>query len=107
MILHVYVLGVFPNKCAEDLDLDEKEILQLAIDNNIIDLNNLRAAVVDMKKKELLSQHKFAITQGKDGRWSTRVVLDDGTKAVRHRKTREELEQYLISFYKEKQEAKN
>ena len=53
MILHVYVLGVFPNKCAEDLDLDEKEILQLAIDNNIIDLNNLRAAVDDMKKKEL------------------------------------------------------
>ncbi len=85
--------------------MDEKEILQLAIDNNIIDLNNIRAAVDDMKRRELLSQHTFAITQGKDGRWSTRVVLDDGTKVVRHRKTREELEQYLINFYKEKQEA--
>ena len=85
--------------------MDEQELLQEAIQNNIIDISHLRIAVDDMKKKELLSQHTFAITQGKDGRWSTRVVLDDGTKVVRHRKTREELEQYLINFYKEKQEA--
>lgn len=85
--------------------MDENDILQVALENNIIDMSYIRAAVDDMTKKELLAQHTFAITKGKDGRWSTRVTLDDGTKAVRHRNTREELENYLVGFYKEKQEA--
>ena len=80
---------------------DKKEILQYAVDSGIIILEIIKNVVDDMTKKEILAQHKYAIVQGSDGRWSTRVPLDDGTSAVRHRKTREELEDYLVNYYKE------
>ena len=80
---------------------DKKEILQYAVDSGIINLESIKNFVDDMTKKEILAQHKYAIVQGSDGRWSTRVPLDDGTSAVRHRKTREELEDYLVNYYKE------
>ena len=80
---------------------DKKEILQYAVDSGIINLESIKNVVDDMTKKEILAQHKYAIVQGSDGRWSTRVPLDDGTSAVRHRKTREELEDYLVNYYKE------
>lgn len=80
---------------------DKKEILQYAVDSGIINLESIKNVVDYMTKKEILAQHKYAIVQGSDGRWSTRVPLDDGTSAVRHRKTREELEDYLVNYYKE------
>lgn len=80
---------------------DKKEILQYAVDSGIINLESIKNVVDDMTKKEILAQHKYAIVQGSDGRWSTRVPLDDGTSAVRHRKTREELDDYLVNYYKE------
>lgn len=80
---------------------DKKEILQYAVDSGIINLESIKNVVDDMTKKEILAQHKYAIVQGSDGRWSTRVPLDDGTSAVRHRKTREELEDYVVNYYKE------
>ena len=80
---------------------DKKEILQYAVDSGIINLESIKNVVDDMTKKEILAQHKYAIVQGSDGRWSTRVPLDEGTSAVRHRKTREELEDYLVNYYKE------
>ena len=80
---------------------DKKEILQYVVDSGIINLESIKNVVDDMTKKEILAQHKYAIVQGSDGRWSTRVPLDEGTSAVRHRKTREELEAYLVNYYKE------
>lgn len=68
-------------------------------------MENIKNVVADMNRKEILAQHKYAIIQGSDGRWSTRIVLEDGTNAVRHRKTREELENYLVDYYKSLEEA--
>lgn len=91
---------------SNNIDLsDEKEVLQYALEKSIINVENIKNVVADMNKKEILAQHKYAIIQGSDGRWSTRIVLEDGTNAVRHRKTREELENYLVDYYKELEEA--
>jgi integrase len=84
---------------------NEQEILQYAISHDIIDLENLGCVVTDMNRKEILSQHKHAITQGKDGRWSTRITLENGKSVVRHRTTKEELENFLVDYYKSLQEA--
>lgn len=57
---------------------DEKEIFQYALESGIIDIENIKNVVADMTKKEILAQHKYAIVQGSDGRWSTRVPQEDG-----------------------------
>ena len=84
---------------------DEKELLQFALEKRIIDVESIKNVVADMTRKEILAQHKYAIIQGSDGRWSTRIVQEDGTNAVRHRKSREALEDYLVEFYKSKEQA--
>lgn len=81
------------------------EVLQYACDNSIINIDSIKSAVEDMTTKNILAQHKYALTQGSDGRWSTRIVLDNGKTAVRHRKTKEELEKYLVRYYKEQEET--
>jgi integrase len=60
---------------------------------------------MDMTKKGILEQHTNKIWQGTDGCWHTHIVLDNGKRVVRHRKTREELENYLVEYYKELSEA--
>lgn len=84
---------------------DEKELLQYALEKRIIDVESIKDVVADMNKKEILAQHSQTIWQGSDGNWHTHIILEDGKRVVRHRKTREELENYLVDYYKKLEEA--
>ena len=83
-----------------DIDIaNEKEVLQYALDSGIITVESIKDVVADMKKKEILAQHSQKIWQGLDGNWHTHIIMEDGKRVVRHRKTREELEDYLVDYY--------
>ena len=84
---------------------DERELLQFALEKRIIDVKSIKDVVADMNKKEILAQHSQTIWQGSDGNWHTHTILEDGKRVVRHRKTREELENYLVDYYKKLEEA--
>jgi integrase len=84
---------------------DNNEVFQYAVDKSIIDLAEIKDAVAQMNKKDILAQHTQTIWQGADGKWHTHVILEDGTRVVRHRKTREELEDYLVDYYKQRNES--
>ena len=84
---------------------DERELLQFAWEKRIIDVESIKDVVADMNKKEILAQHSQTIWQGSDGNWHTHIILEDGKRVVRHRKTREELENYLVDYYKKLEEA--
>lgn len=68
-------------------------------------LNNIEA----MTNKKILEQHTYAITQNKDGRFST--YLPDETKPGNRRKLvkadRELLEKEIIRFYKEREKKQS
>lgn len=70
--------------------------MQFIIDNGIINLNDVQNSMEAMKKKELLAKHPYKIWQGKDGEWYTKLVAEDGSKKLRHRRTREELENVIV-----------
>ena len=58
------------------------------------------------KNQRYLAMHKFSIKETSDGRWRTYLPDENGKtgKEIR-RATKEELENYLISYYKEKEKA--
>lgn len=71
----------------------------------IIDLNNVQSRL-DMKKRtELLEQHKYAITEGKDGKW--RTYLPDSTREGNRRQikrtTRQKIEDEVVEYYRKKE----
>ena len=72
------------------------DILQFVIDNGIINLNDVQNSMEAMKRKELLEKHPYKIWQGKDGEWYTKLITEDGSKKLRHRKTKDDLENVII-----------
>ena len=60
--------------------LSSEETLDYLQRNGMIDVDDVRDKMVDTERKQLLSKHPYAISQGKDGRWGTWVA--DKTKKV-------------------------
>lgn len=74
----------------------DSEILRFIIESGKIDINDVQNSMEAMKRKELLEKHPYKIWQGKDGEWYTKLISEDGTKKLRHRKSRNELENVII-----------
>lgn len=86
-------------------DNNSKEILQMAADYGILDMQNVTDVLECMRRKELLSMHKHEIFQNKStGLWYTHIY-ENGKRLTRKRKTKQELENYLVGFYKEQEEV--
>lgn len=72
------------------------EILRFIINNCNINLDDIQNDMEQMERKELLEKHPYKIWEGKDGEWYTKLLEPNGTKKLRHRKTREELEDVIV-----------
>lgn len=63
----------------------------------------VRLLIEDIMKrheaKSYILKHKYKITEGKDGRWFTRVPDKNGSKVVVFRE-REALDEFLVDYYK-------
>ena len=81
------------------------EILRFIISNGMIDINDVQNSIEAMKRKELLEKHPYKIWQGKDGEWYTKLLEEDGTKKLRHRKTLKELEDVIIAHVRNRVEC--
>ena len=75
---------------------------------NLSSIDNVLALQEEMTKKDILAQHKYAITLNKDGRYST--YLPDDTKSSKRRKvvkpSQELLEKEIVRFCKDKENKK-
>lgn len=74
-----------------------------------IDIDEVLDSIEAMSNKKILEQHAYAVTENRDGRFSTYVP--DSTKPNRRRKivkaTREALEKEIIRYYKECERQKS
>lgn len=78
---------------------NKDELLQYAIDNGIIDLQNVQQQIEMKKRQKILNAHPYDIVYNeKRGRWFTRFKVD-GVLTQRHRGSREELESLIVEFY--------
>lgn len=83
--------------------LSDKELLQYAIDNGIINTDAICQQIQLNERKRYLDQHEWKIWQGTDGKFYT-YVLDPksvrGRKLIK-RKDRSSLEDELVHIYKQ------
>lgn len=80
------------------------EILQFIINNGIINVSDVQNSIEAMKKEELLKQHPYEIWQSKDGKWYTYLPAKDGGRVLKKRKSKKDLENIIIDYYKNKKE---
>lgn len=83
--------------------MTESEILKIALDGGIIDINAVQKQIEMNERKRYLQMNKSEIWQGSNGRYMTYV--DDATKPKGRRllskKSMEELEDAIVRYYKE------
>ena len=88
------------------VSMNDQELLQFAIAQGIINLDDVREDMENKQRADILSKHKYSISQGNDGRW--RTTLPDKTKKNGRRlvakTTKKALEDAVIAFYKEHDE---
>lgn len=85
--------------------LSEREILNFALQNGMIDIDTIQKKIEMNERKKYLEMHNHKIWQGKDGYFYTKVD-DESAKGKRRmikKSSRENLDNALIDFYKENQ----
>lgn len=85
------------------ININEKELLNYAIENGILDLSYVQTQVNMRKRDEILKLHSYKKWLGSDGKWRTYVTdrsKQSGRRIVK-RNTEKDLDDYLVNFYQE------
>lgn len=102
-IQHVIDQSLFKiMECAKELELNPD------FRYDMIDLSMLDAfmdRVSYMTRADYLSEKPYEIWQGKDGEWYTYLPNDKGGRSLKHRTTKEALENLIIQYVKDKKES--
>lgn len=80
----------------------DKNLLQYILNNDIINLDDVRESMRKEERKRLLSLHRYKIFQDKDGRWKT-TLPDETKKSGRRLIAKSELrdlEDAVVEYYK-------
>lgn len=86
-----------------------KEILSEALNNGIIDLNDVQDKMNKKRREQLLKQHQYVIWQLKDGRWRT-YISDETKKSGRRAITKtkkSDLEDIIVKSLEEADELED
>lgn len=83
--------------------VSESDLLQYAIQNGIINLEDTRNKLNEMNRQEALQKHNYSIWQGKNGKYYTKLPDSTTSSGVRQimRNSMERLEDAIAEFYME------
>lgn len=80
--------------------ISDAEVLQYAIECGILDSATIKQSIIMAKRQEILKAHKYAIFQGKDGKWYTHVYAD-GKRRLIKKNTKGEVEEKIIDLFQD------
>lgn len=84
-------------------EFSNQQILQFAIDNAMLSLDDIQEIMKNNERKKCLELHNHSIYQGNDSYWYTYVNTDTGRKKIK-RKEKRSVEDAVYEFYKSKVE---
>lgn len=84
------------------VSMDNNELLKYAVEHGMLDLSYVQEKARMDKRNELLKKHPYEIWNGVDGRWYTHIPSEQSGRKLRSRSTQEELEDFIVDFWKEK-----
>ena len=82
------------------MDLTDKELLQFALCNGIINTNTLRKKMEMNERKKYLKMHEYETWKGKNGLWYTYLPDNVRKRRLIKKKTEKEIEDAVIDCYK-------
>lgn len=87
------------------MEYSNRELLNFAVQNGIIDLNDVQDKIRMNERQKYLKMHENEIWQGKDGKW--RTYLPDratGKRKLIKRTTEKSIKNVVVEFYKSEEQ---
>ena len=85
-------------------NMEDRELLQYALEHGMINVSYVQEQIEMNKRKELLEKHPYAIWEGKDGKWYTYLPDDEKRRVLKKRSSKTEIEDAIVNYWKEKAE---
>lgn len=82
-----------------DISMSDKELLQFAIQNGMIDTALVQEKIEMLKKKEILKKHPYKIWEGKDRYWHTYLPKEDGGRKPVKKKEQKDIEDVVVKYW--------
>lgn len=79
-----------------NINIDRNDLLKYVIENGMIDLSYVQEQIEMRKREEILSNHKYKIWKGKDGKWRTYISKDNGNRRMIKRNSLESIELIIV-----------
>ena len=80
----------------------KSDILRMLLDDATMEPEDVQGLLNDYmkqrKKKKYISQHKYKIYQGSDGRWFTRFPREEGGSVQKAFRSRDLAEEAIVQF---------
>ena len=80
--------------------MEERELLQYALEYGMIDVSYVQEQVNMNKRKELLEKHPYSIWEGKDHLWHTYLPDNEKGRVPRKRKSEAEIQDVICEYWK-------
>lgn len=87
------------------MDFSDKELLNFAIENGIIDVALVQEKIEMQKREDILKKHPYKIWEDKNGIWHTYLPDEGKGRIPRKRKSQKEVEDVVIEYWKEQDET--
>ncbi|MFQ9515383.1 MAG: tyrosine-type recombinase/integrase [Eubacterium sp.] len=86
------------------LELSDKDILNFALQNDIIDIDTIKTKIEMNERNKFLKKHPYKIWKGKDGNWHTYLPDEKKGRISRKKATKARIEDCVIEYWKEHSE---
>ncbi len=97
----IYIENSF-NK--NNVNITNDDILQYALSNGIINIEDVQEKIAMREREELLSKHPYKVWEGKNGKWYTYLPDEEKGRVQKERKSQKDINNLIVSFWKEKNE---
>lgn len=84
--------------------MTESEILKMAIEGGIIDINAVQKQIEMNERIKYLEKHNYKIWKGTDGYWHTYLPDSEKGRVPKKKRTEEEIKQVVIDYWKSDEE---
>ncbi len=86
--------------------MEDRDLLQYALEHDMISMSYIQEQVNMNKRKEILEKHPYKIWEGKDGKWRTYILDENGKRILKKLSTKKAVQNIIVSYYENIEKAK-
>ena len=86
--------------------MEDRDLLQYALEHDMISMSYIQEQVNMNKRKEILEKHPYKIWEGKDRKWRTYILDENGKRILKKLSTKKAVQNIIVSYYENIEKAK-